>query len=50
MVEQGNAQAAIDNPRHASTRLLSESIPVPDPDVRRDERPELPEELAGLAR
>jgi ABC-type dipeptide/oligopeptide/nickel transport system ATPase component len=34
VVERGNAQAVIANPQHAYTRLLVESIPVPDPDVR----------------
>lgn len=33
-VERGGAHAVIDNPRHDYTRLLIDSIPVPDPAVR----------------
>jgi peptide/nickel transport system ATP-binding protein len=33
-VERGPARSVIDSPRHAYTRALVESVPVPDPDVR----------------
>jgi peptide/nickel transport system ATP-binding protein len=36
IVERGNAQAVIDNPQHAYSRLLIGSIPVPDPRVKWD--------------
>jgi peptide/nickel transport system ATP-binding protein len=34
VVEQGDARSVIDNPQHHYTRLLVDSIPIPDPDVR----------------
>lgn len=34
VVERGAARAVIDNPQHEYTRLLIDSIPVPDPAVR----------------
>jgi peptide/nickel transport system ATP-binding protein len=33
-VERGPARAVIDNPRHPYTRLLIDSVPIPDPAVR----------------
>src|SRR5260221_13385264 len=33
VVEQGPAQAVIDNPQHRYSRLLVSSIPLPDPTV-----------------
>jgi peptide/nickel transport system ATP-binding protein len=33
-VERGPARSVIDNPRHTYTRLLIDSVPVPDPSVR----------------
>jgi ABC-type oligopeptide transport system ATPase subunit len=42
VVEQGNTRTVIDHPQHPYTRLLVESIPVPDPDVRWQGRLELP--------
>jgi peptide/nickel transport system ATP-binding protein len=47
VVEQGNAQQVIENPQHAYTRLLINSIPIPDPDVRWQGRLELPEDLVA---
>jgi ABC-type oligopeptide transport system ATPase subunit len=35
-VERGPARSVIDAPQHAYTRLLVDSVPVPDPDVRWD--------------
>lgn len=37
VVESGPARAVIDRPQHDYTRLLIDSIPVPDPDVRWDD-------------
>lgn len=34
IVERGPARTVIDTPRHEYTKLLVESVPVPDPDVR----------------
>ncbi len=34
IVERGDPQAIIGNPQHAYTRLLVNSVPVPDPDHR----------------
>jgi peptide/nickel transport system ATP-binding protein len=36
-VERGPARSVIDAPAHAYTRLLIDSVPVPDPDVRWDQ-------------
>jgi peptide/nickel transport system ATP-binding protein len=36
VVERGPARSVIDAPQHAYTRLLIDSVPVPDPDVRWD--------------
>jgi peptide/nickel transport system ATP-binding protein len=36
-VERGPARSVIDDPQHSYTRLLVDSVPVPDPDVRWDE-------------
>jgi peptide/nickel transport system ATP-binding protein len=33
-VERGDARVVIDRPRHDYTKLLIESVPIPDPDVR----------------
>jgi peptide/nickel transport system ATP-binding protein len=40
-VERGPARQVIDAPRHEYTRLLIDSIPVPDPAVRWEPRPAL---------
>jgi peptide/nickel transport system ATP-binding protein len=45
VVEQGNAQAVISNPQHSYTRLLVDSIPIPDPDIRWKDRLELTQEI-----
>ena len=47
VVEQGNAQEVIRNPQHAYTKLLISSIPIPDPDIRWEERLKIPEELSA---
>ncbi len=44
IVERGDAQEVIDNPRHDYSRLLIGSIPVPDPNVKWDTRLTLPME------
>jgi ABC-type oligopeptide transport system ATPase subunit len=33
-VERGPARTVIDTPQHEYTKLLVDSVPVPDPDVR----------------
>lgn len=38
VVEQGNAQEVINNPQHEYTQLLIQSIPIPDPDARWQDR------------
>jgi peptide/nickel transport system ATP-binding protein len=45
VVEQGNAQAVISNPQHSYTRLLVDSIPIPDPDICWKDRLELTQEI-----
>jgi ABC-type oligopeptide transport system ATPase subunit len=46
-VERGPARSVIDAPSHSYTRLLIDSVPVPDPEVRWDdaEAPAAPEEV-----
>jgi peptide/nickel transport system ATP-binding protein len=44
VVEQGNAQQVIEDPRHEYSRLLISSIPVPDPTVKWDTSVVLPVE------
>ena len=34
VVEQGDPESVIQNPKHPYTKLLVESVPVPDPDVK----------------
>jgi ABC-type oligopeptide transport system ATPase subunit len=46
IVEQGNAQAVIDSPKHEYSQLLISSIPQPDPTVKWDLDREVPKELA----
>ena len=48
VVEQGSAREVISNPTHAYTRLLIDSIPVPDPDVRWKGRLDVERELEAL--
>jgi ABC-type oligopeptide transport system ATPase subunit len=47
VVEQGNAQEVIRNPQHTYTKLLISSIPIPDPDIRWEERLKIPEEFSA---
>jgi ABC-type oligopeptide transport system ATPase subunit len=42
IVERGPTQSVIDNPQHEYTRLLIDSIPVPDPDVKWEGRLQVP--------
>ncbi len=49
VVEHGNAQEVINNPQHAYTRLLIDSIPIPDPDIRWKERLDVERELEALS-
>jgi len=49
VVERGNTQEVINHPQHAYTRLLIESIPIPDPDVRWKGRLDIAHELEVLS-
>ena len=49
IVEQGNTREVINNPQHPYTRLLIDSIPVPDPDIRWKDRRDLEQELQKLS-